>query len=104
MVEEKGGWFVVNVREGRWVGHEAFGKRVLFEKDKPFPQTGVNIALLEPRRSSRRPIREWLTGTSVRARKLILRSGLSNPCNLSRSRVRGRPHSSFCGRWFRQSA
>jgi len=49
MVEERGGWFVVNVRGARWVGHPDFGRRCLFEKkERQFPQTGINIALLEP--------------------------------------------------------
>jgi uncharacterized cupin superfamily protein len=58
MVEEKGGWFVVNVKDGRWVGHQEFGKRCLFEKDKPFQQTGVNIAVLEPGKPACRYHRE----------------------------------------------
>jgi uncharacterized cupin superfamily protein len=58
MVEEKDGWSVVNVRDGRWFSHDTFGKRVLFEKDKPFPQTGINIALLEPGKPACRYHRE----------------------------------------------
>jgi uncharacterized cupin superfamily protein len=58
MVEEKGGWFVVNVREGRWFGHADFGKRCIFEREEPFPQTGVNIAVLEPGKPACRYHRE----------------------------------------------
>jgi uncharacterized cupin superfamily protein len=57
MVEEKGGWFVVNVREGRWFGHPDFGRRCIFEKE-PFPQTGVNIAVIEPGKPACRYHRE----------------------------------------------
>jgi len=58
MVEEKGGWLVVNVKDGRWIGHEEFGKRCMFEKDTPFPQTGVNIAVIEPGKPACRYHRE----------------------------------------------
>jgi len=59
MVEEKGGWFVVNVREARWVGHPDFGRRCLFEKEeRQFPHTGVNLALLEPGKPNCRYHRE----------------------------------------------
>lgn len=48
MVEERGGWFVVNVEDCSWYASPAFGKRCRFEKDSKFPQTGVNIAVIEP--------------------------------------------------------
>jgi uncharacterized cupin superfamily protein len=58
MLEEKSGWFVVNVRDGRWFGHDAFGKRCLFEKEQRFPQTGVNLAVIEPGKPACRYHRE----------------------------------------------
>lgn len=48
MVEERDGWFVVNVRDGRWVGSEKFGKHCRLETRGRFPQTGVRIAVLDP--------------------------------------------------------
>jgi uncharacterized cupin superfamily protein len=47
-LEERGGWFVVNVRNAKWFGHPDFGKRCMFEMQRPFPQTGINLAVLEP--------------------------------------------------------
>jgi len=48
MIEEREGWFVVNVRDAKWVGAPHFGKRCSFEMHGPFPQTGVRLAVLEP--------------------------------------------------------
>ena len=48
MVEERGGFRIVNVREATWIAHPEFGLRCLFEGGEPFPQTGVNIAVIEP--------------------------------------------------------
>ena len=48
MIEERRGWYVVNVREARWFESPATGKRCFFELHGPFPQTGVRIAVLEP--------------------------------------------------------
>ena len=49
MVEERGGWFVVNVKDARWVSRRVLGKYVVFEKEgEPFPQTGVHIGIVEP--------------------------------------------------------
>jgi uncharacterized cupin superfamily protein len=43
------GWFVVNVRDGRWVTNEAFGARCYFEpEDARFPQVGYTLAVLRP--------------------------------------------------------
>ena len=47
MLEEKGGWFVVNVKDARWLANPAFGRRCSFEIQGQFPQTGVGIAVLE---------------------------------------------------------
>ena len=58
MLEEKSGWFVVNVREAGWVGHPEFGKRCLFETGRQFPHTGINIAVLEPGKPACRYHRE----------------------------------------------
>jgi uncharacterized cupin superfamily protein len=48
MVEERGGYRIVNVRDAHWVSHPALGLRCLFEGEEPFPQTGVNIAVVQP--------------------------------------------------------
>lgn len=43
------GWFVVNVRDGEWWVSEKFGSGCLFENEQlPFPQLGINIAVMEP--------------------------------------------------------
>ena len=48
MVEERGGWFVVNVRDARWARNEEFGSICRLEPaDAPFPQVGINIFVLE---------------------------------------------------------
>ena len=41
MIVEQGGWFVVNVRDARWVASPDFGQRCLFEGKNRFPETGV---------------------------------------------------------------
>ena len=48
MVEERGGWFVVNVTEARWKAHPDFGLGCKFEENGQFPQTGINLRVLEP--------------------------------------------------------
>jgi uncharacterized cupin superfamily protein len=58
MLEEEGGWYVVNVKDARWVGHPDFGRRCLFETQKPFPHTGINLAVLEPGKPNCRYHRE----------------------------------------------
>ena len=59
MVEERDGWFVVNVRDARWVANAAFGKRCSFERPgEPFPQIGIHIFLFEPGRPNCRYHRE----------------------------------------------
>ncbi|MCZ6696377.1 MAG: cupin domain-containing protein [Acidobacteria bacterium] len=58
MLEERSGWFIVNVKDARWAENPAFGRRCLFEKEEPFPQTGVRIAVLEPGKPNCRYHRE----------------------------------------------
>ncbi len=58
MLEEKGGWFVVNVKDARWAGSPQFGKRCLFEMEGPFEQTGVRVVILEPGKPNCRYHRE----------------------------------------------
>ena len=58
MVEEQGGWFVVNVKDAQWVGHPDFGMRCMFETGSRFPHTGINLAVLEPGNPSCRYHRE----------------------------------------------
>jgi uncharacterized cupin superfamily protein len=58
MVEEQSGWFIVNVKDARWVGHPDFGKRCLFEGETRFPHHGINLALLEPGKPNCRYHRE----------------------------------------------
>ena len=58
MLEEKGGWFVVNVKDAHWLANPAFGRRCSFEIQGKFPQTGVGIAVLEPGKPACRYHRE----------------------------------------------
>jgi len=58
MVEERGGWFVVNVAESRWVTNPDFGKRCILEQRERFPQVGINISVLEPGKPNCRYHRE----------------------------------------------
>ena len=59
MLEEREGWFVVNVKDARWFGNPAFGKMCKFEKpDEPFPQIGIHIFVLEPGKPNCRYHRE----------------------------------------------
>lgn len=48
MLEERDGWFVVNVKDARWVGSPALGKRCRFEREERFPETGVGLTVLDP--------------------------------------------------------
>lgn len=59
MLEERGGWFVKNVRDGDWRRSEAFGTTCSFDsKEAPFPHTGIHIWLLEPGKPNCRYHRE----------------------------------------------
>ena len=58
VVEQRGGWFVKNVRDATWVRNEAFGKKCLFDAGDLFPQIGIHIFLLEPGKPSCRYHRE----------------------------------------------
>ena len=42
------GWYVVNARESRWLGHDELGKFCHFEGDVRFPDLGINVCVLEP--------------------------------------------------------
>ena len=43
------GWFVVNVRDARWVTSEGFSDACIFEGDEaPFPQVGFTLGVLRP--------------------------------------------------------
>jgi len=59
MIEERAGWFVINVRNAHWYEREAFGKLCLFE-DPPesFPDVGVRLYRLEPGKPNCRYHRE----------------------------------------------
>ncbi len=47
LVPQGEGWFVVNVRDARWLeGH--FGAYTRFEGDARFPKLGINIGVLAP--------------------------------------------------------
>ena len=49
MIEERDGWFVVNVKDGHWYENASFGKVCNFEsQENRFPQTGVRIYVLDP--------------------------------------------------------
>lgn len=58
MVEECGGWQVVNVKDSRWAAKEKFGRRCVFEQHDRFPQTGINLQVLEPGQPNGRYHRE----------------------------------------------
>jgi len=59
MVEEAGGWFVVNVKDAPWFANAGFGRMTGFEDpENRFPQTGVRLYLLEPGKPNCRYHRE----------------------------------------------
>ena len=58
MVEERGGWFVRNVRDAKWMKNEAFGHVSFFDTKEPFPQVGLHVYLLEPGKPNCRYHRE----------------------------------------------
>jgi len=58
MIEERGGWFVRNVKDATWVDSEAFGKACAFDAGEPFPQIGIHVFLLEPGKPNCRYHRE----------------------------------------------
>ncbi len=58
MLEERDGWYVVNVREARWFSHPLFGMHCKFEREDRFPEMGIHLAVLEPGRPGCRYHRE----------------------------------------------
>lgn len=58
MIEERGGWFVKNVKDATWMHSDAFGKACAFDAEDPFPQVGIHIFLLEPGKPNCRYHRE----------------------------------------------
>jgi uncharacterized cupin superfamily protein len=42
------GWFVVNVRDGAWATHDAFGAAFVIEGEPRFEQVGYTLHVLEP--------------------------------------------------------
>jgi len=58
MVEERGGWFIKNVKDARWMNSEAFGAVCGFDTEDPFPQIGIHIFILEPGKPNCRYHRE----------------------------------------------
>jgi len=53
------GWFVVNVRDGRWVTNDVLGDAFVLEGDNvSFPQVGYTIGVLQPGQSGGRYHRE----------------------------------------------
>ena len=59
MLEERGGWFVVNVKDARWARNDEFGSICRLEAaGDPFPQVGINIFVLEPGKPNCRYHRE----------------------------------------------
>src|SRR5262245_3102999 len=59
MVEERGGWFILNVKDARWARNDEFGSICRLERaDEPFPQVGINIFVLEPGKPNCRYHRE----------------------------------------------
>ena len=43
LVPKGEGWFVLNVRDARWLDGGKFGMYTRFEGDPRFPQLGINI-------------------------------------------------------------
>ena len=58
MIEERGGWFVRNVKDATWTNSDAFGRSCRFDSADPFPQVGIHIYLLEPGKPNCRYHRE----------------------------------------------
>lgn len=59
MVEEREGWFVVNVKDAGWYSSPEFGRICVFEDPQErFPQTGVHLYVLEPGKPNCRYHRE----------------------------------------------
>jgi uncharacterized cupin superfamily protein len=58
MVEERGGWFIKNVKDAAWVQNEEFGKVCAFDVGNPFPQIGIRVFVLEPGKPNCRYHRE----------------------------------------------
>lgn len=58
MIEERGGWFVVNVKDAKWRSSDAFGTGANFEMEGPFPDVGVNLRVLTPGKPNCRYHRE----------------------------------------------
>ncbi len=58
MIEERDGWFVVNVKDAACSANAGFGRCLNFEGQKRFSQTGVRIFLLEPGKPNCRYHRE----------------------------------------------
>jgi uncharacterized cupin superfamily protein len=53
------GWFVVNVRDGRWMTNDVLGEAFIVEGDDvSFPQVGYTIGVLQPGQSGGRYHRE----------------------------------------------
>ena len=49
MLEEKeDGWFVVNVKDAKWLESEAFGKVAHFQMQGSFPDLGINLFVVQP--------------------------------------------------------
>ena len=80
MLEERGGWYVVNVKDARWARNEAFGSICRLEKaDEPFPQVGINIFVLEPGKPNCRYHREDPERLYYPASALARRYGAESP-------------------------
>jgi uncharacterized cupin superfamily protein len=61
MIEERDGWYVVNVRDARWVNRPAFGRVCTFEREgEVFPDFGAHVFVLEPGKPNCRYHREGL--------------------------------------------
>ena len=58
MLEERDGWFVVNVQAAPWWANSTFGRICSFEMRGRFQQTGIYLALLEPGKPNCRYHRE----------------------------------------------
>ncbi len=58
MIEEEGGWFVVNTKDAQWSEHPAFGRRCNFQQEGQFPDVGINLFVVDPGKPNCRYHRE----------------------------------------------
>ena len=58
MVEERGGWFIKNIKDAMWMRTEPFGMAGGFGGEDTFTETGIHIFMIEPGKPNCRYHRE----------------------------------------------